>query len=66
MKIQNCGVMVETENANYYGVLEEVIELLYATCMPVVLFKCKWFDTDPEKSDSTKMDLGFAISGYKY
>ena len=49
--------MVETESGNFYGVLEEVIQILYATRMPVVLFKCKWFDTNLENSGSTKQDL---------
>lgn len=58
LRTQNSGVMVETSDAKYYGVLEQVVELIYATCMPVVLFKCKWFDTDPENSGSTKVDMG--------
>ena len=31
---------------DYYGYLEEVIELLYIKDYRVILFKCKWFDTD--------------------
>lgn len=54
---QNNGVMVETADDNFYGILEEVVELIYANRMPVVLFKCKWFDTDPQ-SGSIQFDHG--------
>ena len=47
---QNCGVVhagtytgIEDE---YYGYLEEIIELVYIKDYRVVLFKCKCFDTD--------------------
>ncbi|XP_076885340.1 uncharacterized protein LOC143534832 [Bidens hawaiensis] len=47
----NCGVCVrgETYNAeesDYYGLLDEILELQYDSNMPqtVVLFKCTWFD----------------------
>ncbi|XP_050369390.1 uncharacterized protein LOC126787579 [Argentina anserina] len=56
LQTQNCGVMIETETTNYYEILEYVLELLYTDRMSVVLFKCKWYDTDPYKSDSTKLD----------
>ncbi|KAL6188710.1 hypothetical protein ACLB2K_040101 [Fragaria x ananassa] len=39
--------MVEGVGFNYYGVLVSVIELIYGKGMPVVLFKCKWFNIDP-------------------
>ena len=62
IRIDTCkpkiGVMVETETINYYGILEYVVKLLYMDMMPVVLFKCKWYDTDPSKSGSTKLDHG--------
>ncbi|XP_050387393.1 uncharacterized protein LOC126803675 [Argentina anserina] len=56
---QNYGVMVEGDETCYYGVLLSVVELLYGAGMPVVLFKCKWFNTDPSLPRSTKMDHGF-------
>ena len=46
---QNNGVMVEGLGFNYYGVLVSVIKLIYGKGMPVVLFKCKWFNTDPTR-----------------
>lgn len=43
----------------YYGVLENIIELQYAEGMPVVIFKCKWYNTDPtERGTNFKMDHG--------
>ncbi|XP_050386341.1 uncharacterized protein LOC126802710 [Argentina anserina] len=59
-KTQNCGVMVEDKNGGppYYGVLVSVIELLYGSRMPVVLFKCRWFNTDPSVRRSTRLDHG--------
>ncbi|KAL9673432.1 hypothetical protein QQ045_029690 [Rhodiola kirilowii] len=47
MKTQNTGVMVLAGDVKYYGVLQNVIELKYAEGMPVIIFKCKWFNTDP-------------------
>ncbi|KAL6139724.1 hypothetical protein ACLB2K_058026 [Fragaria x ananassa] len=53
---QNNRVMVEGLCFNYYGVLVSVIELIYDKGMPVVLFKCKWFNTDPTRRRSTILD----------
>ncbi|XP_004305751.1 PREDICTED: uncharacterized protein LOC101310148 [Fragaria vesca subsp. vesca] len=58
-KTQNYGVMAQGESDQpYYRVLLTVVELLYGNRMPIVLFKCKWFITDPNVSTSTKMDHG--------
>ena len=47
MKTQNSGVLVPgVDNKNLYGQLEEVIVMSYFAGCSVVLFKCKWFDTD--------------------
>lgn len=58
MKTQNSGVMVEAGDLKYYGILEEVIELVYPERLSVVVFKCKWFNTDPLESGNTKVDHG--------
>lgn len=51
LKTQNSGVLVPgVDNKNFYGQLEEVIVMSYLAGCSVVLFKCKWFDTDPTKS----------------
>ena len=55
---QNNGVMVEGMGFNYYGVLVSVIELIYGKGMPVVLFKCKWFNTDLTRQRRTILDRG--------
>ncbi|KAM7469376.1 hypothetical protein LguiA_007559 [Lonicera macranthoides] len=57
-KTQKSGVMVVSDDIPYYGILEAVVELKYAEGMPVVLFKCKWYYTDPKDPDSTKLDHG--------
>ncbi|KAL5831637.1 hypothetical protein ACOSQ4_016991 [Xanthoceras sorbifolium] len=50
---QNSGVMVPGEHDNleisFYGVLISIVELVYLLGHRVILFKCKWFDTNPKK-----------------
>ena len=48
--------MVEADGVAYYGILEAVVELTYTGGMPVVLFKCKWYNTGPTDPESTKTD----------
>ncbi|XP_019189011.1 PREDICTED: uncharacterized protein LOC109183385 [Ipomoea nil] len=47
-KTQNCGISVqgnhENELIDFYGVLNDVIELEYIKGYRIVLFKCDWFD----------------------
>ena len=47
---RNSGVISDGTNHgiedDYYGYLEEIIELLYINDCRVVLLKCKWFDAD--------------------
>ncbi|GLU21419.1 hypothetical protein SLE2022_375610 [Rubroshorea leprosula] len=55
-KIYNCGVCVKgttinsADETNYYGVLKEVIELLYYEHSghqeTIILFNCDWYDTN--------------------
>ncbi|XP_047309666.1 uncharacterized protein LOC124913089 [Impatiens glandulifera] len=41
----NSGVCVKANDAEYYGLLEDIIQLQYpGPYMGVVLFKCVWFD----------------------
>ncbi|KAL6176868.1 hypothetical protein ACLB2K_053500 [Fragaria x ananassa] len=51
-------MVVGKDNVAYYGIVVAVIELLYPASMPIVLFKCRWFNTDLNFSRSTKMDHG--------
>ena len=49
---QNSGVCVKGSNYSetsydYYGQLEEVIEIEYFGQLRIALFKCKWFDPTP-------------------
>nr|GMD44164.1 uncharacterized protein LOC109169448 [Ipomoea batatas] len=47
-KTQNCGISVQgnhgDELIDFYGVLNDVIELEYIKGCRIVLFKCDWFD----------------------
>nr|GLL37798.1 uncharacterized protein LOC109183385 [Ipomoea trifida] len=47
-KTQNCGISVQgnhgDELIDFYGVLNDVIELEYINGYRIVLFKCDWFD----------------------
>ncbi|XP_047333830.1 uncharacterized protein LOC124937589 isoform X1 [Impatiens glandulifera] len=41
----NSGISVHANDVDYYGLLEEIIELQYpGPCLRVVLFRCIWFD----------------------
>lgn len=57
--VQNCGVLTtadttcfssardrnpQSSNVDYFGVVQEIIELPYLNSNHVVLFKCDWFD----------------------
>ena len=58
---QNSGVLVYEEledddigcgdeRMEYYGILDEVVELNYIYDKSVFLFKCTWFDTYPKRN----------------
>ncbi|CAM8999586.1 unnamed protein product [Rhodiola kirilowii] len=55
---QNSGVMVEDGDLTYYGIIRNIIQLQYANGMPVFVFDCTWFNTDPKDRGSTKRDYG--------
>ncbi|CAM8975640.1 unnamed protein product [Rhodiola kirilowii] len=57
-RTQNSGVMVEDGELTYYGIIRNIIQLQYANGMPVFVFDCTWFNTDPKDSGSTKRDYG--------
>jgi hypothetical protein len=70
LKTQNCGVMVHSgqDGVDYYGVLHSVVELIYGNRMKVHLFKCRWFDTSPEKTKTDQygiFSVNTATSWYK-
>ncbi|XP_060959377.1 uncharacterized protein LOC133030600 [Cannabis sativa] len=47
---QNSGVSVAgTEGFDYFGQLEEILHLSFSGAYSIVLFRCKWFNTDPRK-----------------
>ena len=50
LKTQNSGVSVfgnhNGEDIDFYGVLEEVLELSYILDRKLILFRCRWFNTN--------------------
>ena len=61
---QNSGIMeygeTKADETNYYGVLQEVLDLEYPKCRRVCLFKCNWFNKDVKKN-KFRCDLRFKI-----
>ena len=59
---QNNGVYVlgggESTNIEFYGKLISVVQLFYKDWCQVILFKCCWFDTNPNRHGSVKRDHG--------
>ncbi|CAL2228558.1 unnamed protein product [Prunus armeniaca] len=59
---QNSGVHVpgggESTNIDFYGKLTTVVQLLYKDRYQVIMFKCRWFDTNPNRPGSVKIDHG--------
>ncbi|KAA0056490.1 acidic leucine-rich nuclear phosphoprotein 32 family member A-like [Cucumis melo var. makuwa] len=43
---------------NFYGVLDEVLHVKYPMRRSVWLFKCRWYDTNVNKSQRTLVELG--------
>ncbi|CAN1289728.1 hypothetical protein LINPERPRIM_LOCUS20410 [Linum perenne] len=54
LKTQNSGIVVEgnhlNEIINFYGVLDEIIEVDYVRDKHVYIFKCDWYDVEKRKS----------------
>ena len=60
----NCGICVKGSNDvddmnDYYGVLEEIIELQYFSGLSLVVFKCEWFD--PTSGKGTVVNRMFPL-----
>ncbi|VVA39913.1 PREDICTED: transposon CACTA En/Spm, partial [Prunus dulcis] len=59
---QNSGVHVpgegESTNIDFYGKLTTVVQLLYKDRYQVIMFKCRWFDSSPNRPGSVKIDHG--------
>ncbi|XP_019240549.1 PREDICTED: uncharacterized protein LOC109220542 [Nicotiana attenuata] len=67
-KTNNSGVWVKGEgDVDYYGVLQEILELEYAVGWPkkkLVLFRCKWYDPTPNRG--TKVHAQYNIVEIKH
>ncbi|CAL8112692.1 unnamed protein product [Prunus armeniaca] len=59
---QNSGVHVpsggKSTDIDFYGKLTTVVQLLYKDRYQVIMFKCRWFDTNPNRQGSVKIDHG--------
>ncbi|BBH05688.1 hypothetical protein Prudu_017151 [Prunus dulcis] len=59
---QNNGVHVpgggESMDIDFYGKLTTVVQLLYKDRYQVIMFKCRWFGTNPSRQGSVKIDHG--------
>ncbi|KAM1533176.1 hypothetical protein ACFX10_007107 [Malus domestica] len=59
---QNSGIHVpgagDIADIDFYGKLTSVVQLLYKDHCQVILFKCRWFDTNPHKVGGVKQDDG--------
>ncbi|CAL9020181.1 unnamed protein product, partial [Prunus brigantina] len=59
---QNNGVHIpgggESTDVDFYGKLTTVVQLLYKDRYQVIMFKCRWFDTNPNRQGSVKIDHG--------
>ncbi|CAL2276880.1 unnamed protein product [Prunus armeniaca] len=60
--MQNSGVHVpsggESTDIYLYGKLTTVVQLLYKDRYKVIIFKCRWYDTNPHRPGSVKIDHG--------
>ncbi|BBN67567.1 hypothetical protein Prudu_115S000500 [Prunus dulcis] len=60
--MQNSGVHVSNggkiTDIDFYGKLTTVVQLLYKDRYQVIMFKCRWFDTNPNRQGSVKIDYG--------
>jgi hypothetical protein len=68
-KTQNSGVLVNVGDIEYFGILEEIIELQYDGRLTVVLFKCVWYDVETEvnriKIGVKENEFGFTLVNSK-
>ena len=58
--MQNNGVHVpgggESTDIDIYGKLTSLVQLLYKDRCQVIMFKCRWFDTNLNRQGSVKID----------
>ncbi|CAL2265911.1 unnamed protein product [Prunus armeniaca] len=59
---QNSGVHVpgggKSTDIDFYGKLTTIVQLLYKNRYQVIMFKCRWFDTNPNRQGNVKIDHG--------
>ncbi|XP_022894137.1 uncharacterized protein LOC111408629 [Olea europaea var. sylvestris] len=65
---QNSSIWVEVECCDYYGLIEEILELNYTFDHKVELFKCTWYDPNVSRKN-IHTDIGITsinISAHWY
>ncbi|BBN67461.1 hypothetical protein Prudu_83S000700, partial [Prunus dulcis] len=62
---QNSGVHVpgggESTDIDFYGKLTTVVQLLYKDRYQVIMFKCRWFDTNPNRAAVLKSTMEYCL-----
>ncbi|BBH03855.1 Ankyrin repeat family protein [Prunus dulcis] len=62
---QNSGVHVpgggESTDIDFYGKLTTVVQLLYKDRYQVIMFKCRWFDTNPNRAEVLKSTMEYCL-----
>ncbi|CAL2255586.1 unnamed protein product [Prunus armeniaca] len=48
----------ESTDIDFYGKLTTIVQLLYKDLYQVIMFMCRWFDTNPNRQGSVKIDHG--------
>ena len=75
-KSQNSGVVVQADHEgkmiDFYGVLDDIIELSYIGSNKVLIFKCEWWDVGNKKRinvdefDFVSVNITKTCSQHKY
>ena len=72
-KIQNSGISVwsihQNEEINFYGAILEILKFHYIKDCRAIMFKCKWFQTEPKnrrmQHDYNIMSINISSQWYK-
>jgi len=69
LKSQNSGVLVKGDenagNLDYFGILTDIIELIYSGGNNVILFKCDWWDVYSKGRGYKEDKYGFILINSK-
>lgn len=51
----------ESTDIEFYGKLSRVVQVLYKYRYQVIVFKCRWFNTNPHRQGNVKRDYGVLL-----